>query len=115
MEYAVALADSAKADADLLYARIVAAAPLRGPLWFEELLQSIQSLSGMPRRCPLAREALKARRHIRCLLFGKGRHIYRVLYEIDERNKTVTVLHIRHSARQDRGPDSDSAPPSSRM
>jgi hypothetical protein len=37
MDYSVALVDSAKVDADPLYARIVAAAPLRGPIWFEEL------------------------------------------------------------------------------
>jgi plasmid stabilization system protein ParE len=101
MQYRVALADAAKADADMLYTRIAAAAPLRGPLWFEELLQSIQSLSRMPRRCPLAPEALKANRHIRCLLFGKARDVYRILYEIDERNRTVIVLHIRHGAFQD--------------
>jgi plasmid stabilization system protein ParE len=103
MVYSVALADAAKADADLLYARIVAAAPLRGPLWFEELLQSIESLSRMPRRCPLAREALILRRNIRCLLFGKRPDVYRILYEIDERNRTVIVLHIRHGAVQDGG------------
>ena len=100
MDYSVALADSAKADADLLYARIVAAAPLRGPIWFEELLQSIRSLSRMPRRSPRAPESRK----VRCLLFGKHRDVYRILYEIDERNRTVIVLHIRHGAMQDRGP-----------
>ncbi len=100
MEYRVALADSAKADADLLYARIVAAAPLRGPLWFEELLQSIRSFSRIPRRSPRA----TASGRVRCLLFGKHRNLYRILYEIDERNRRVIVLHIRHGAMQDRGP-----------
>jgi plasmid stabilization system protein ParE len=100
MQYRVVLADAAKADADMLYARIAAAAPLRGPLWFEELLQSIQSLSRMPRRCPLAPEALPAKRHIRCLLFGKPRDVYRILYEVDERNRMVIVLHVRHAAFQ---------------
>jgi len=100
MEYSVALADSAKTDADLLYARIFAAAPLRGPVWFEELLRSIRSLSRMPRRCPRAPEYRK----VRCLLFGKHRDVYRILYEIDERNRRVIVLHIRHGAMQERGP-----------
>jgi len=100
MDYSVALADSAKADADLLYARIVAAAPLRGPIWFEELLESIRSLSRMPRRSPRTPES----RMVRCLLFGKDRDVYRILYRIDERNRRVIVLHIRHGAMQDRGP-----------
>lgn len=99
MDYSVALADSAKADADLLYERIVAAAPLRGPIWFEELLQSIHSLSRMPRRSPLARGSRK----VRCLLFGKYRDVYRIFYQIDEPNRRVTVLHIRHGAMQDPG------------
>ena len=97
MDYSVALADSAKADADLLYARIVAAAPLRGPIWFEELLQSIRSLSRMPRRSPRARGLHR----VRCLLFGKHRDVYRILYEIDERSRRVIVLQIRHGAMQD--------------
>jgi len=97
MDYSVALADSAKADADLLYARIVAAAPLRGPVWFEELLQSIRSLSRMPRRSPRVYRSPR----VRCLLFGKHRNVYRVLYEIDERTRKVIVLHIRHGAMQD--------------
>ena len=99
MDYSVALADSAKADADQLYARIAAAAPLRGPIWFEGVLQSIRSLSRMPRRNPRAPESRKAR----CLLFGGRRDIYRILYEIDERNRRVIVLPIRHGATQRRG------------
>ena len=39
MEYDVVLADSAKADADSIYRRVAEAAPLRGPEWFEELLE----------------------------------------------------------------------------
>ena len=100
MDYSVALADSAKADADLRYARIVAAAPLRGPISLEELLQSIRSLSRMPCRSPRVSKSRK----VRCLLFGKHRDVYRILYEIDKRNRGVIVLHIRHGAMQDRGP-----------
>ncbi len=103
--YRVALADSAKADADALYARTVAAAPLRGPQWFGELLDSLYSLNKMPHRYPLAREAQKAKRDIRCLPSGKRRNVYRILYEIDESNKAVWILHIRHGAMQDMEPD----------
>ena len=99
--YHVALADSAKADADDIYKRIVAEAPLRGPQWFEELMASLYSLDRFPNRCPLAREARKAERQIRCLLFGKRRNVYRILCEVDEAKPTVWVLHIRHGARRD--------------
>jgi len=104
-EYHVALADSAKADADALYARVVAAAPLRGAEWFEQLLESLYSLRKMPHRCSLAVEAHKAKREIRCLLFGKRRNVYRILYEIDETKRIVWILHIRHGAMQSLGPE----------
>jgi prevent-host-death family protein len=55
IEYRVALADSTKAGADALYARIIAAAPLHGSIWFDNLLRSIRSWYRMPQPCPLAR------------------------------------------------------------
>jgi len=82
--YRVGLADSAKADADAIYKPIVAAAPLLGSEWFEDLMDCLYALDRLPYRCPLAREAKKIRRQIRCLLFGKRRNVYRILYEVDE-------------------------------
>lgn len=35
-------------------------------------------------------------RETRCLLFGKRRNTYRILYEVDEIRGTVWVLRIRH-------------------
>jgi plasmid stabilization system protein ParE len=99
--YHVALADSASADADAIYNHIVETAPSRGDEWFEKLMTCLYSLDKMPRRCPLAREAKKAKREIRCLLFGRRRNVYRILYEVDEAKRTVWILHIRHGARRD--------------
>ena len=93
MAYRVVLADSAKADADSIYERVAAAAPHRGPLWFEELIDCLYSLDHHPMRCPFAREAAAARREIRCLLFGKRRNVYRILYEVDEQHETVGTPH----------------------
>jgi plasmid stabilization system protein ParE len=104
MAYRVVLADSAKADASAIYERVVEAAPYRGLLWFQALMDCLHSLDEHPTRCPLAREAKKAHREIRCLLFGKQRNIYRILFQIDEQRKTVRVLHIRHGARADMKP-----------
>jgi len=103
MDYDVVLADSAKADADSIYRKVVEAAPIRGPEWFEELLDSLRSLKNLPYRRPLAREARRAKREIRNLLFGR-RHIYRILFAIDEKRNTVWILHIRHGARRDMKP-----------
>ena len=84
MAYQVALADSAKADANQIHDWVCERAPVRGPEWFGELIECLYSLEELPYRCPLAREARAARRDIRCLLFGKRRNTYRILYEIDE-------------------------------
>ena len=105
MAYQVVLADSAKADANRIYDWVVERAPVRGPEWFEELIDSLYTLEQLPNRCPLAREAEEAKRDIRCLLFGKRRGIYRILYEVDEKRQTVWILHIRHGALRDLGPD----------
>jgi plasmid stabilization system protein ParE len=96
--YTVALADSAKADAHRIYDWVVERAPLRGPKWFEELIDCLYSLEDQPHRCPLAREAKEAKREIRCLLFGQRRGTYRILYEVEESRKMVWILHIRHGS-----------------
>jgi hypothetical protein len=75
------------------------------PLWFEELMDCLFSLDHLPIGYPLAREAEKAGREIRCLLFQKRRSVYRILYEVDEARKTIWVLHIRHGARRDMLPE----------
>lgn len=101
MQYRVALADSAKADADALYARLIDAAPLRGPQWFDQLTASIASLRNMPERCPFVHEPHLRRMGIRCLRFGKRLDTYRILYWIDNPGRKVWVLHIRHGAQRD--------------
>jgi mRNA-degrading endonuclease RelE of RelBE toxin-antitoxin system len=59
----------------------------------------------LPTRCPLAREAKESKREIRCLLFGKRRGIYRILYELNESRQMVWILHIRHGALRDLAPE----------
>ena len=46
----------------------------------------------------LSLERLK--REVRHLLYGGKPHTYRVIYEIDESRRIVSVLTIRHGARQ---------------
>jgi toxin ParE1/3/4 len=48
----------------------------------------------------VAPEAAKSRRPLRHLLYGKKPHVYRVIYDIDEQRQLVTVLTIRHGARE---------------
>ena len=87
MVYRVVLADSATHDAYSIYAD--AAASLRGPQWFEHLIDCLDSLGHFPLRCPFAREAERAGREIRCLLFCKGRNIYRILMKSMNRTHSL--------------------------
>jgi plasmid stabilization system protein ParE len=102
--YQVVLAETAKADANEIYDWVVERAPIRGPEWFSELIDRLYSLEELPYRCPLAREAKEAGREIRCLLFGRRKHAYRILYEVDEARQIVDILHIRHGALRDLHP-----------
>lgn len=110
MAYQVLLAETAKDDANQIYDWVVERTPVRGPEWFEELLDCLYSLEQLPYRCPLAREAAEARREIRCLLFGNRKHAHRILYDVDEVGQTVWVLHIRHGALRDLEPGQLSEP-----
>ena len=101
MGYQAVLSETAKADANQIYDWIVERAPVRGPVWFEELVDGLYSIEQFPYRCPLAREAADVGREIRCLLFGNRKHAYRILYEVDDTNQTVWILHIRHGALRD--------------
>jgi toxin ParE1/3/4 len=42
----------------------------------------------------------KDKRVLRQLLYGSNFHVYRIIFEIDVRNKVIWVLHIRHGARK---------------
>lgn len=101
MAYQVVLADAAKAEASQIYDWVVERAPMRGPEWFEDLIDCLYSLEELPLRCPLAREAEGAWREIRCLVFGKRKNAYRILFEVDEEHRIVWILQIRHGALSD--------------
>lgn len=65
--------------------------------WKAQLLKKARSLRQFPERCAIAPEGRLMGEPIRQLLCGP----YRLLFVIDER--TVTVLHVRHSARRHLG------------
>ncbi|WP_341529759.1 type II toxin-antitoxin system RelE/ParE family toxin [Nostoc sp. UHCC 0302] len=79
--------------------------PERVRQWYEGLLRTIESLSKMPKRCPLARENEYFSQEIRQILYGRGRNSYRILFTILETTdfSIVRILHIRHAAQQTLG------------
>jgi plasmid stabilization system protein ParE len=100
MAFRVNVTPQAQRDAEDLYRWVVSQAPLRGPLWFNGLMDIIRSLSLNPRRCPLAR-GLNPVRQIRQLLYG--RKPYRIFFHV--KGEDVHILHIRHGAQKPWAPD----------
>jgi toxin ParE1/3/4 len=105
MAYRVELTTRAGRDLADLYERIQADDSGRANRWFNTLERSIDSLGHLPRRCPAAPEARRAKRNLRQLLHGRKPHVYRIIYEVDEHGKTVQVLTIRHGAMETAQPD----------
>jgi plasmid stabilization system protein ParE len=99
MAYRIEFSSRAKADLETIYVAKNAAESDAAARWFNGLVDEIRSLAVMPNRCPAAPEAKKAKRKLRNLLYGNKPHIYRVIFEIEERAKIVRVITIRHGAR----------------
>lgn len=111
MRYQIEISSVAEAEADSAFLRMSQVISLeRARRWYEGLLRAIESLSEMPKRCPLARENDYFTQEIRQLLYGRGRNSYRILFTVVEGEKvsTVRILHIRHAAQQTLGEGQES-------
>jgi plasmid stabilization system protein ParE len=98
MEYHVELTNRAVRDLSLLFLSINAHEADAAARWFNGMEEAIGTLSHSPHRCPIAPES-RPRRLIRHLLYGRKPHRYRILYWVEDKGRTVFVLHIRHGAR----------------
>jgi plasmid stabilization system protein ParE len=108
MKYRIEISSVAEAEADNAFLRLSQITSLvKASQWHSGLLQAIESLSQMPKRCPLARENKYFSQEIRQLLYGRGRNSCRVLFAILEEQDipTVRILHIRHASQQTIGED----------
>ncbi len=98
MEYHIEVTAKAKAEAEEAYLWIYRNSPANAVKWYNGLDDAIQSLSRYPTMCPLAPEHASFKQEIRQLLYGKRSGVYRILFTIE--GDLVTVLHVRHAARQ---------------
>ncbi|UIE36674.1 type II toxin-antitoxin system RelE/ParE family toxin [Leptodesmis sichuanensis] len=108
MKYRIEISSVAEAEADSAFLRLSqVVSPAKASQWYSGLLQAIESLSQMPKRCPLARENEYFSQEIRQLLYGRGRNSYRVLFTIlaEQDISTIRILHIRHASQQTIGED----------
>ena len=95
MQYLVKLMPRAERELETIYKYIQADTSTAAQAWFGRLADAIASLSTLPLRNPAPPEDPALRQ----LLFGTKPHIYRIIYYVDTGAKTVTILHVRHGAR----------------
>jgi plasmid stabilization system protein ParE len=67
--------------------------------WTAGILAAISALAHDADRWPEAHEAAKLGRDLRCKLFRRSRHVYRILFNID--GDVVNVHRVRHAAQDD--------------
>lgn len=100
MEYDVDLTDRAVRDLEQLFLEKNAFESVGAARWFNGLERAVYSLQELPRRGVAAPEARRFGRPLLQLLYGKKPHIYRIICRIDEVDRTVVVLTIRHEAME---------------
>jgi plasmid stabilization system protein ParE len=98
MAYRVSLSAPAETDAYAAFERIREAAPLRAEKWLTGLFEAIFSLEKIPARCPVILESEELGYSIRHLLYGTGKGIYRIIFDIREEEQRVRVLRMWHSS-----------------
>jgi plasmid stabilization system protein ParE len=80
-------------------------APLNAIRWYEGLEEAVESLSFMPHRCGIAPETRYLGAEYRHYIYKS----HRVIFRIDEKERTVRIIHVRHGARRAVGEPADSS------
>jgi plasmid stabilization system protein ParE len=74
--------------------------------WRSRIIEAVKSLENSPERHALARESAAFPVEIRCLLSGKNRSAFRILYQI--KDNEVRVLAIRRPSQDLMDPEDES-------
>ena len=96
MEYLVDVTPHAERDLARLYRLVNAEFSEAALVWYLGIKEAILSLGKHPNRCPVTQKKDK----LRHLLYGHKPNIYRVLYRVNDKQKKVEVLRVRHCSRQ---------------
>jgi plasmid stabilization system protein ParE len=99
MAWRVSLSAPAEKDAYAAFERIREAAPAHAEKWLNRLFEAIFSLENLPERCPVIPESKELGFQARHLLFGKGRSVCRIIFDIRENDRHVRILRIWHASR----------------
>lgn len=95
MTYRVEISRRAERDLRRLYRTIHAEHSGDARAWFHEPERMIGSLDEMPERGGIVPEDGRLRE----LLHGRPPRAYRIICAVDDRQRVVRIVHIRHGAR----------------
>jgi plasmid stabilization system protein ParE len=96
--YHVEIAEPALIDAEeyVRFIQEVKQEPDAAEEWFRGLVRAIYSLEDAPLRCPAIPEEGEFRFEIRHLMYFS----HRIIFRVERRKKTVTVLRVYHGSRK---------------
>ncbi len=94
--YRVEITLRAALDLEAIYVTVDAGVSSAASAWYDSLERVISDLDSLPHRGA----AVPEDQTLRQLLHGKKPHVYRIIYRTDHDTKSVSVIHIRHGARQ---------------
>lgn len=97
MNYRVVVQPEAESEIAEALQYIAARSPTSAVRWLRGLYKAVDGLEQFPSRFGLAPESRYFKQEIRQLLYGRGRHKYRILFTVAR--DAVHVLHVRHAAR----------------
>lgn len=100
MAFRVLLQPQAEADIAEAYVYLSERSPQAAGPWYRRVKDAIQSLAGLPMRCPTAPESEKLGFPLRQLVHGQQPGIYRIVFRVLEDAQEVHVLTVRHGARK---------------
>jgi plasmid stabilization system protein ParE len=94
--YQVVFLPEARLEALAAADYIANTSPSNAERWYEGLEQVIRRLEAMPRRCPRAPESTFLNDDLRHYLYKS----HRIIFRVEEADRIVRILHIRHASRR---------------
>lgn len=98
--YRVVFADTALDDLRETVVWISQHSRRNAQLWLQRVRAKASTLDHNPQRCPIAPDDDAFRGTVRQMLYGRRPNVYRILYDIRERSRTVRILRVMHAARR---------------
>jgi plasmid stabilization system protein ParE len=97
------LDDEAVDEASEAAAYIARESPHYADLWFAGLEKAIASLEHFPNRCGMAPESAFLNKPLRHHIYKS----YRIIFRVEEKERVVRILHVRHARRRALGEPGD--------